>query len=184
MKIHIETKRLIIRDLEEFDSKGIFDLDSNPEVHEFLGKKPIKTIMEAEEIISLIRKQYVENGIGRWAVIDKKSNDFIGWSGLKYEEKVRHNFSYYDLGYRLKRKYWEQGIATETAIESLKYGFTKLKLTEICAAADVNNIASNKVLRKTGLKFSETFDFDGACHNWYNINKSEWKELQQTENMM
>jgi len=151
MKIHIETKRLIIRDLEEFDAKGIFDLDSNPEVHEFLGKKPIKTIKEAEEVINFIRKQYVDNGIGRWAIIDKKTNDFIGWTGLKYEQKLRENMSYYDLGYRLRKKYWGKGIATETAIESLKYGFSKVNLREICAAADVNNLASNKILIKIGL---------------------------------
>lgn len=182
MKIHIETERLIIRDLEKFDAKGIFDLDSDPEVHKYLGKNPINTIEEAQEVINFIRKQYVKNEIGRWAVIDKKTNDFIGWTGLKYEQKLRKNFSYYDLGYRIRKKYWGKGIATETAIESLKYGFTKLNLSEICAAADVNNIASNKVLRKIGLKFIETFDFDGASHNWYKINKLEWIALKRTTN--
>ena len=42
MKVHIETDRFIIRELEEYDAEGIFELDSDPEVHEFLGKKPIK----------------------------------------------------------------------------------------------------------------------------------------------
>ncbi len=182
MKIHIETERLIIRDLEEFDAKGIFDLDSNPEVHEYLGKRPIKTIKEAEEVIIFIRKQYVENGIGRWAIIDRKTNDFIGWAGLKYEQELRENFSYYDLGYRLRKKYWGKGIATETAIESLNHGFNKLDLKEICAAADVNNLASNKILRKIGLRFIETFEFDGVSHNWYKINKLEWMKLKRTAN--
>ncbi|WP_062061396.1 GNAT family N-acetyltransferase [Aquimarina longa] len=174
MKIHIETERLIIRDLENFDAQGIFDLDSDPEVHEYLGKHPIKTIQEAEEVINFIRNQYLENGIGRWAVIDKKTNDFMGWTGLKYEQKLREDMSYYDLGYRLRKKYWGNGIATETAIESLAYGFDKLNLKKICAAADVNNIASNKVLQKIGLQFIETFDYEGKPHNWYTISKSEW----------
>jgi len=182
MKIHIETERLIIRDLEEFDAKGIFDLDSDAEVHEYLGRKPIKTINEAEEIINYIRNQYVENGIGRWAIIDKKTMDFVGWTGLKYEEKVRENYNYYDLGYRLRKKYWGKGIASETAIESLNYGFNKLDLNEICAAADINNIASNKILKKIGLRFIETFKFDETLHNWYKINKSEWRELKRTAN--
>ena len=78
MKIHIETERLIIRDLEAFDAKGIFELDSDPKVHEFLGKNPIKIVKEAEGVINGIRQHYVENGIGRWAIVDKKTNDFIG----------------------------------------------------------------------------------------------------------
>lgn len=176
MKVHIETDRLIIRDIEESDAQGIFDLDSDPEVHEFLGKKPIKTIKEAKQVIAFIRNQYVKNGIGRWAIIDKKTSDFIGWTGLKYEQGLRKDFSYYDLGYRLRKKYWGNGIATETAIESLKYGFEKLGLKEIGAAADVNHSASNKILKKIGLKFIDTFDYEGVTHNWYKIRKAEWIE--------
>jgi ribosomal-protein-alanine N-acetyltransferase len=178
MKIHIETQRLIIRDLEKQDAKGIFELDSDPDVHEFLGKNPIKTIAEASKVIDYIRNQYINNGIGRWAVIDKKTKDFIGWTGLKYEQMIRKEFSYYDLGYRLRKKYWGKGIATESAIASLNYGFEKLDLKEIGAAADVNHTASNKILRKIGLEFIETLDFEGVTHNWYNLKKSEWLGLK------
>ncbi|WP_405207578.1 GNAT family N-acetyltransferase [Aquimarina sp. LLG6339-5] len=174
MKVHIETERLIIRDLEEYDVQGIFELDSDPEVHEFLGKKPIKTLEEAKQIIKQIRTQYKENGIGRWAVIDKQTEDFIGWTGLKYEQGLRKEFNYYDLGYRLRQKYWGKGIATETAIESLKYGFERLDLKEIGAAADINHLASNNILKKIGLKFIDRFDYEGVPHNWYNIKKAEW----------
>ncbi len=181
MKIHIETDRLIIRDIEEYDAEGFFELDSDPDVHEYIGKKLIKTIQEAKQVIDFIRNQYIENGIGRWAIIDKKTNDFIGWTGLKYEQGLRENFSYYDLGYRLRKKYWGNGIATETAIESLKYGFEKLDLKEIGAAADVNHLVSNKILTKIGLKFIETFDFEGVLHNWYNLSKSDWLALKRAE---
>ena len=179
MKIHIETKRLIIRDIEEFDVQGIYDLDSDPEVHEFLGKRPINTMEQAADEIEFIRKQYITNGIGRWAIIDKKTADFVGWTGLKYEQKLRSDFSYYDLGYRLRKKYWGKGIATETAIESLKYGFMSMNLNEICAAATVNHIASNRILTKIGLSFVETFEFEGELLNWYKITKSEWKDLDR-----
>ncbi|MFK8057983.1 MAG: GNAT family N-acetyltransferase [Saprospiraceae bacterium] len=174
MKIHVETERLILRDLEDYDVQGIFDLDSDPDVHEFLGKKPIQTLEEASKVISYVRNQYAENGIGRWAIIDKKTNDFIGWTGLKYETGLRDGFNYYDLGYRLRKKYWGQGIATETSLESLKYGFETLKLKEIGAAADVNHAASNRVLQKVGLRLVETFDLEGEPHNWYRITKADW----------
>lgn len=174
MKIHIETKRLLLRDFEELDVEGIFKLDSDPAVHEFLGNKPIKTRVEAEEIVKYIKNQYKNHGIGRWAIIDKKTQDFIGWSGLKYEQVVREEFNYYDLGYRLRKEYWGKGIATETAIVSLKYGFEKLNLEEIGAAANIHHTASNKILKKVGFQFIETFEFDNDAHNWYKIKKSDW----------
>ena len=184
MKIHIETARLIIRDIEKYDAEGIFELDSDPDVHEYLGKKPIKTMQEAEQMVNYIRNQYLENGIGRWAIIDKKTEDFIGWTGLKYEKALRKDFDYYDLGFRIRKKYWGNGIASETAAESLKYGFEKLNLKEISAAADVDHLVSNKILKKIGLKFIETFDFEGTSHNWYNISKFEWLESKRIANTL
>lgn len=176
MPIHMETNRIILRAIEESDIQGIFELDSDSEVHRYLGKKPIKSLQEAKAIIKYIRKQYEENGIGRWAVIDKMTNEFMGWSGLKYEKEVRKEMHYYDLGYRLKKKFWGKGIATETALASLNYGFQVMSLHEIYAGAHIENIASNKVLQKVGLNFIETFEYDGAPHHWYKINKHEWYE--------
>ncbi|MCW5518764.1 GNAT family N-acetyltransferase [Aureitalea sp. L0-47] len=176
MNIHIETDRLILRDMEEYDVEGIFALDSDPDVHEYLGKNPITTMEQAKEVIDYVQNQYKQHGIGRWAVIDKKTNDFIGWSGLKFETTVRE-FDYYDLGYRFRKKYWGKGIATETAIASLQYGFDKLELDEISGAADVDNIASNKILQKVGLRYVETFEFEGIPHHWYTLKRSEWLEI-------
>jgi ribosomal-protein-alanine N-acetyltransferase len=103
MKISIETDRLLLREVVASDAQGLFELDSDPEVHKYLGNKPIKSIKEAEGTVEYIRSQYKNYGIGRWAVVDKKTNEFVGWSGLKYETEVRKNAPYYDLGYRLKR---------------------------------------------------------------------------------
>lgn len=58
-------------------------------------------------MIDSIRRQYIENGIGRWAVIDKESNNFVGWSGLKLiTAKINNHQNFYDLGYRLIKRYW------------------------------------------------------------------------------
>jgi len=176
MKIHIETKRLLMRDISEQDVLGYFKLDSDPEVHTYLGKKPIKTIVEAEKIIAYIQKQYIENGIGRWAVIEKESGDFIGWSGFKWMTGVVNNRTqYYDLGYRFIKQYWGKGYATETAIASLEYGFTQLNQEEICAMADIAHLASNRILQKIGMKKLNVFDYEKVPHNFYSINKENWK---------
>ena len=175
MEIFIETDRLILREIIEDDFMGFYELDSDPEVHKYLGNHPVTSIEQSKAVIQFIRQQYKKNGIGRWAIIDKASNNFIGWSGLKYEQHLRDGMAYYDLGYRLKRAYWGRGIATETAIESLKYGFSVFGLTEIYAAAHVENIASNKILQKIGLNFMETFSCDDAIHNWYKIEITDWE---------
>ncbi len=174
MKIFIETEKFILREILETDVEGMYALDSDPEVHKYLGNKPIISMDAALATIQHVRKQYEENGIGRWAIIDKASNEFVGWAGLKYEQNLRTNYNYYDIGYRLLRKYWGKGIASKAAEVSLEYGFNQLNLNEIFAAAQVDNAASNKILTNIGLKFVETFEFRGAVNNWYKLDKSEY----------
>lgn len=177
MKIFAETDRLIMRELLPSDAAGIFALDSDPEVHRYLGNNPIKTIEQAEAAIAGIRQQYETNGIGRWAVIDKSGQEFVGWSGLKYETQIR-SYPYYDLGYRLRPKFWKQGIATETAQLALAYGFNTLGWEIICAAADPANIGSNRVLQKIGMQAGDPFEFEGMMINWYELTQSQWQNLQ------
>ena len=175
MIIFAETERLILREMVPADEHGMFALDSDPEVHRYLGNNPITDIDQAREVIKYVRQQYVENGIGRWAVIEKRTNEFVGWSGLKLVKEVTNSRTdFYDVGYRLLKKHWGKGYATESARASLKYGFEVLKLKEIFAAAQIENDASNKVLEKVGLKFIETFDYKGRMQNWYRIKNEEW----------
>jgi [ribosomal protein S5]-alanine N-acetyltransferase len=70
-KIFIETERLILREIVPTDVDGLFELDSDPEVHRYLGNKTIDSREKIVELIEFIRKQYADNGIGRWAIIDK-----------------------------------------------------------------------------------------------------------------
>ena len=178
MKTSIETERLILRNLESKDAQGMFELDSDPEVLIYLGNNPLTSINQSKEIIKNVHKQYQKNGLGRWAIIEKDTNEFIGWSGLKYEEKVRKEFSYYDLGYRLKKKYWGKGIATETALISLDYGFNHLGLEKICATAHIENIGSNKVLKKMGFRFVEVIQIENDSCNWYELTNVDWQKRQ------
>ncbi|MCT4629126.1 GNAT family N-acetyltransferase [Winogradskyella sp.] len=169
MNIHIETKRLILRPVTIDDAQDFFELDSNPKVHEFLGKNPVTSIEQSKAIIKNILQQYEEFNLGRLAVIKKDTNEFLGWSGLKYECVVRKEFNYYDIGYRFKEKHWGNGYATESAIASLDHGFKELKLKEISGAAEANHTVSNVILKKIGLIPSGTFKFDGELCNWYTL---------------
>jgi ribosomal-protein-alanine N-acetyltransferase len=167
MQIFIETDRLIIRELLPSDDEAMFMLDSDPEVHQFLGKSPVKTIEEVRDVIAFIRQQYITNGIGRWAIVEKSSGNFIGWTGLKLvRDTVNNHTNFYDLGYRLIKKYWGKGYATESAIACRDYGFNMLHQDKLYAITDINNLDSRKVLEKAGFKCLETFDYEGEPHFW------------------
>ena len=175
MKFHLETERLILREIRDEDIEGILQLDSDPEVHKYLGNKPIITKEQAVGIIDYIKGQYDQYGIGRWAVLEKSTGAFMGWSGLKYETEVRTDMDYYDLGYRFIKSFWGKGYATETAKVSLEYGFNAMDLDEVYAGAHIENDGSNRVLNKMGFQMLEVFEYDGMPHNWYRLTSQDWK---------
>lgn len=124
MKIpfYLETERLILRDLRVTDIHGLFELDSNPIVHQYLGNNPIKEKSEATAYIENTRQQYSERGIGRWALVHKETNAFMGWSGLRFytnQEVFNGQTNFYDVGYRLLPQFWGKGYVTEVVVNEV-----------------------------------------------------------------
>ncbi|WP_282123299.1 GNAT family N-acetyltransferase [Algibacter mikhailovii] len=173
MKFHIETERLILRELRLTDLEGMFELDSDPEVHRFLGNKPIKTKEESQIIIEKVLGQYEEYGIGRWAIIEKNTGVFMGWSGIKFNTDYNMNGfeQYYDVGYRLIKRFWGKGYATESGKAAVDYAFNILNLPELFATTEIGNQASHNALLKIGLRYIEDFYFEEQQLNlrWYKI---------------
>ena len=171
MKFHIETERLLLRELRISDLDGMFELDSNPEVHRYLGNKPIKTMAEADMVVQRILREYKTHGIGRWAAIEKISGHFIGWSGIRLNTEYNMNGHalFYDIGYRLLPKYWGKGYATESGKAALNYAFTVMKLPELYGITEMGNTASHKALLKIGLCYLEDFysEDEQMMLRWY-----------------
>ena len=170
MDLILETDRLILRELQLSDAEAFFAMDSNPIVHQYLWNKPVQKIEETIEIIAFVRKQYIDNGIGRFAMISKDTNEFIGWAGLKLNtEEVNNKVNFYDIGYRLDEKFWGKGYASEATFAWLKYAFETMNIKTMEAAAHTKNAASNRILQKIGMQMTERYLEDGVSWNWYQL---------------
>ncbi len=172
MKLPIFTERLILRKLKEDDVDNIFLLDSNPEVMKYVGVPPLTHKEESAKMLENIINQYKKNGTARLAVIEKESNRFIGWSGIKLlTDEVNGFKNIYELGYRFLPEFWGKGYATEAALASLDLGFNQLNAEKIYAYADINNQSSNHILTKLGFENKGTFIDEGDICNWYELKK-------------
>ncbi|GGG51155.1 GNAT family N-acetyltransferase [Epilithonimonas arachidiradicis] len=176
MKLPIFTERLTLRKITIDDVDNIFQLDSNPAVMKYVGVPPVINKQESAKMVENIINQYEKNGTGRLAVIEKESNQFIGWSGIKLlTEEVNGFKNVYELGYRFLPKFWGKGYATESAIASLDLGFNQLNADKIYAYADVENESSNYILTKLGFENKGTFLDKGDICNWYELEKNKRK---------
>jgi RimJ/RimL family protein N-acetyltransferase len=171
----LETERLYLRELDFQDELDLFEMDSDPDVHLYIENKPVTDISQITHIIGLLKKQYEDFGIARWAVIDKKSNECLGWCGLKYFNFPLNNHSnFYEHGYRFKKKHWGKGYATESSLAILNYGFENLQINSIYALTDPKNEKSIHVLDKLGFEFIELFDYEGDMCNWFELKKENF----------
>jgi RimJ/RimL family protein N-acetyltransferase len=170
MNITIETERLLLREMRLSDAEDLFEMDANPNVHQYLWNKPLTNITEVIDYILLVQEQYKTNKIGRFVVILKETKELIGWAGLKYNrDMVNNKVDFYDIGYRLNEKFWGKGYASEASIAWLQYGFNEMKIEVMEAAAHTDNIASNTILKKIGMKMTEQYLEDNITWNWYQL---------------
>jgi RimJ/RimL family protein N-acetyltransferase len=153
----LETARLRLREMAEADVHDVYLLNSSPNVMRYLGAE--RALSSLEEALALLRvrifPQYQKYGVGRWAVILKDNDLFIGWCGLKYDPAANE----YDLGYRFIENYWGKGYATEAARGVIEYCRQHLIGKRIVGKALIENVASIRVLENIGMRF-EKFEED------------------------
>lgn len=163
-KIIIETPRLILRELTEQDAGYFYLLNLDPEVIQHTGDFPFESIDSARFFLKNYAP-YREYGYGRWAVVLKNKNEWLGWCGLRYDIKNGDT----DIGYRFFKKYWGNGYASESAAASIKYGFEKLGLDRIIGRALKKNKASVRIFEKTGMNYVEDIKMNGEAAVLYEI---------------
>ena len=178
--VELETKRLILRQWRKEDLDAFSSLNADPEVMEFFPS--VLSKKESDEMAEKIEKLISNRGWGFWAVETKNEGEFIGFVGL--------HEPYYDLpfnpcveiGWRLAKKHWGKGYATEAGNTALEFGFDKLKLSEVYSFATVHNMKSQAVMERLKLKNTMS-NFNHPVvpkdsplreHVLYKIDKQSW----------
>lgn len=145
----IETTRLLLRLFTPDDLIDLYRIYRDRQVMKYVGIGA-RTLAETEAALCSTIDHWQQHGFGMWAVVEKKDDRTIGRCGLCFLD----NTPEVELGYVLDKAYWGRGLATEAARASLKYGFAQLKLQRIVAIAHPENLASQRVMQKLGMKFA------------------------------
>ncbi len=147
-----ETERLYVTKWKAGDLKALYELFSDTAIKEFI--LPTLTIEETKYIFEEQLIDYKINfPFGRYFIVEKSSNDFIGLLLLKKNK----NKPGVEIGYSLKKEHWNKGYATEIVEESIKWLFEQKKFSCIYAITETNNVNSKHVLLKCGFIQQENF---------------------------
>jgi RimJ/RimL family protein N-acetyltransferase len=153
----LKSDRMEFRRVEPGDGELLFELDSEPGVLRYIPRNPVSLEHVNQKVIPAVLRLYDETpGLGFWVAEELDSGRFVGWFHLK---AVNDDPDAAEIGYRLKREFWGQGLATEGSLALIDYGRKTLQLKRITGVVMTENKASIRVLEKCGLHFEKSYPF-------------------------
>jgi len=154
----IETARLVLREAALDDAPFMLELLNSRGFIEGIADRGVRTVDAARAYIDeRVLTAYRELGYGMWVVTPKGLADAVGLAGLVKRDVLPH----VDVGYAFLERAWGRGYATEAAAAVLDYARGVLGLETVAAITSPGNLASQKVLKKIGLRFVEMLDLPG-----------------------
>jgi len=177
--ILLETERLTIRRFTDADVDELTQLDSDPDVTRFItGGIPE---FDAAMLQAWLSQYERWPAYGTFAAVERSSGRFLGWFHLRPDDGRDDEP---ELGYRLRRSAWGKGFATEGSRALVDLAFSDLGATRVFATTMAVNVASRRVMEKSGLRFIRLFQADwpvripGDEHGdvEYAITRGEWEQ--------
>ena len=147
----IETERLILRPFTAQDGPFMFkNWCSDPDVNRFLTWPVHASVEVSNRLAALWEEKANKPDVYQWAIVYKEIGEPIGSLAVVrcWEETSRC-----ELGYCIGKAWWGKGIMTEAVKAVVSYLIQDVGFNRVGACHDVNNPASGKVMRKSGMTF-------------------------------
>lgn len=158
MIAELRTPRIVLRAWSEEDRQPFAELNADSVVMEHFPA--VMSRAESDALVDRIIARMEEQGWGLWAVELADTGAFAGFVGLNPVTFDAPFTPAVEIGWRLGRNHWGQGLATEAARAVLTYGLESLGLEEIVSFTSTTNLRSQRVMQKLGMQRDPKDDFD------------------------
>ncbi|MBZ3763204.1 GNAT family N-acetyltransferase [Bacillus cereus] len=114
----------------------------------------------------------IDNHMLKLGIFKKATNECIGWccTGMKEELPSPNR----EIMYAISNEHQNHGYATKATKGLIDYLFKETNLNVLNAIALINNVPSNKVIKKCGFIYLSEQKIENQLYNHYVLNKSEW----------
>ena len=179
----LETERLLLRRWHAGDRRPFALINQDPVVMEYFPAVLLRA--ESDAVVDRIEAHFRRHGFGLWAAELRESEEFIGFIGLAVPRFEAAFTPCGEIGWRLARRHWGKGLATEGARAAMRYGFEHLRLPSLVSFTVPANERSRHVMEKLGMTHEAADDFDhprlpaGHClrrHVLYRLSRTEWEQ--------
>ncbi len=157
--ISIDTPRLVLRRWRDDDIAPMTAINADPQVMRWIGDGSTRDEQRTRAGITACEHEWDTKGFGLFAVEVRATGELAGFTGLSVPDFLPEVMPAVEIGWRLGRQFWGQGIATEAARAALRFGLVHCELERIVSIAQVGNSASERIMAKLGMHLErETVD--------------------------
>lgn len=157
---YIKTKRLILRDWKQSDIPEFVKMNMDRDVRRYFPN--VQTVDASKKQAVEIQKDIEDRGFGLFAVERRDTGEFIGFTGMQVLEEDGpfrlEILPCIEIGWRISKKDWNQGFATEAARGVLKFAERHTDIKEVYALAAERNVPSINIMKKIGMEKVDEFD--------------------------
>jgi len=187
--IELETARLKLRRWRDADRAPFAALNADPAVMEFFPAPQSREASDAS--IDAWQAQLESRGWSNWAVELVESGEFIGFVGLSVPRRALPCSPCVEVGWRLARRFWGRGLASEAARAALGAGFERIGLAEIVSFTALGNLRSRAVMERIGMQDAhQDFEHPGVPeghslrpHCLYRIDRAGFQAAMQNRRL-
>lgn len=154
--VELETPRLLLRRWLQADLEPFTRLNADAETMRYFPEP--YSAKHSKDMFGRIEREFSECGFGLYAVEEKASGSFIGFTGFHRATMETSFCPCIEIGWRLDKSRWNRGYASEAAAACLRHGFTALGFDAVYSFTAVSNLPSQRVMRKIGMELALYFD--------------------------
>ena len=174
----LTTRRLRLEPFTEGHLAGLNKMNSDPQVMRYLSSGRPETLEETRAGIERVAKRWGELGYSWWALIERETEELVGAGAVQNLRRdpalVPDLACPLEIGWRLRRDRWGQGLAVEAARAMGDFAFNELNARELFAVCDPANIALENVMKRLGMRKVGIQHWYGKDLLTYRIEANQW----------
>lgn len=176
-KRELMTERLRLVPCIDDHLDGLNAMNSDPEVMRYITGRP-ESRADTQAMIERVKARWAKWGYSWWTILELQSEEIVGAGciqNLRREGPEPDPNCPLEIGWRVRRDRWGQGIATEAARVMAAFAFTQLEAGTLYAVCQPENAASIAVMLKLGMHYRGMEDWYAQKVAAYEMTAEDWR---------
>lgn len=157
---NFNTERISAERLQQDHIEFIYQMNQDEQVMAYLGG--IRSREQTADYMEQNLSHWKKYGYGIWVLRENSTGDLIGRGGLR--NAVLGGKDEVEVAYGFLSEFWSKGFATEFVRSIVRIGLSEIGLSGMASVTHPDNLASQRVLDKTGFAFEREVIYKSEPH--------------------